>query len=571
MSENTAALTAPSDDDGFLAAYGFVPNLFRAQSRLPLAVAAEQNLIHAAVIRDCRLTRGQKESILFSVADARGNDYCRALFGSATQDKPPHDSAVRKFVVKLALHAPWFSRHDVATLRAVGFHDEAVLEIVATTAVGQMLCTLADGLRPAPDRSLDHRTSGPIAAAGPFDWSEDREGPYLGSQAHSVDKLHPYNFFTKEYGFVPNLYRVQSARLDLVEAEIQALTQILLPEDFLSRIQKEYIVLAVSAANLNTYYVAMRGQILSALGGVPLDESDQIVDDHDQSSLSVADKALLEQTRILAAIRSSGNQFEPDRLREHGFSEAQIVEAVVVSALVNFLNTLQAGVGAGPDFPPRRDFGRKDLYPFPGKARPIFDVKPLEDPDSDLVGRVQGGDIDVFEELVRRHSRRVFGALAGILGNLDDARDATQEVFLKAFEHIGTFQGRSKFSTWLTSIAINTGTELLRQRKPVETLDQEDEEDFRPRQIQSWTDNPEEFVVAAQRDKLVREGILRLPQKYRVAVLLRDISQLSTEEAAAALQLSIPALKARLLRGRLMLRETLSPYFMRMENRSPDA
>jgi len=162
--------------------------------------------------------------------------------------------------------------------------------------------------------------------------------------------------------------------------------------------------------------------------------------------------------------------------------------------------------------------------------------------------------------------------LAGLLGNLDDARDLTQDVFLKAFENIRRFQRRSKFSTWLTSIAINTGTELLRQRRPSESLDQgEDGEEFRPRQIQSWADDPEQALAASQRTQLVREGVLRLPEKYRVVVLLRDINQLSTEEAAAALGLSVPALKARLLRGRLMLRESLAPHFIRAEKRSPDA
>jgi len=153
---------------------------------------------------------------------------------------------------------------------------------------------------------------------------------------------------------------------------------------------------------------------------------------------------------------------------------------------------------------------------------------------------------------------------------LDDARDLTQDVFLKAFENIGRFQGRSKFSTWLTSIAINTGTELLRQRKPSESLaEMEEDEGFRPRQVQRWEDNPEQMCSASQVNDLVREAILRLPEKYRVAVLLRDINQLSTEEAAAALDLSIPALKARVLRGRLMLRESLAPHFIRTEK--PDA
>jgi RNA polymerase sigma-70 factor (ECF subfamily) len=151
-----------------------------------------------------------------------------------------------------------------------------------------------------------------------------------------------------------------------------------------------------------------------------------------------------------------------------------------------------------------------------------------------------------------------------MLGNIDDARDSTQDVFLKAFQNIDKFQERSKFSTWITSIAVNTGTELLRKRRPTESLDETEEESgFRPRQIQSWVEGPELQLEKAQMNDLVRKGVLRLPEKYRVAILLRDINQLPTEDAAAALNLSVPALKARVLRGRLMLRESLAPHFTR--------
>ena len=238
------------------------------------------------------------------------------------------------------------------------------------------------------------------------------------------------------------------------------------------------------------------------------------------------------------------------------------MEAVVVSGLANFLNILQAGLGAVPDFPPRRVLSPRDLYPSVKESRPMSDVAVSQDPDTEVVRRVQAGDVDAFEELVRHHSRRVFGILAGLLGNMDDIRDVTQDVFLKAFEHIGSFQGRSKFSTWLTSIAINTGTQLLRESKPLEPLEEEDDEGFRPRQIQNWAENPEQLFAASQRDELVRAAVLRLPEKYRVVVLLRDLEQLSTEEAATALDLSIAALKARLLRGRLMLRESLAKHFI---------
>lgn len=216
---------------------------------------------------------------------------------------------------------------------------------------------------------------------------------------------------------------------------------------------------------------------------------------------------------------------------------------------------------------PRHVFIANKPYPFPTESRPTPDTsapsRPV-DPDAEFVARVQAGETDAFEELVRRHFRRIFGTLSGILGNTDAARDATQEVFLKAFEHIRGFQGRSKFSTWLTSIAINSGTELLRQRKGEESLDEgTDDEGFRPRLIQAWSETPEQLFAASQVCDLVRQAVLRLPQKYRVAVLLRDINQLSTEEAAASLGIGVPAFKARILRGRLMLRESLAPHFAR--------
>jgi RNA polymerase sigma-70 factor (ECF subfamily) len=138
-----------------------------------------------------------------------------------------------------------------------------------------------------------------------------------------------------------------------------------------------------------------------------------------------------------------------------------------------------------------------------------------------------------------------------------------QDTFLKAFQHLGDFEGRSKFSTWLVSIASNTGLQRLRERKNLESLDDEggDEEGFRPRQVCAWTDNPEQVCAKTEMRTLVENGVKQLPPKYRVVLVLRDIEQLSTEEAAAALGLGIPALKARLIRGRLMLREALSPHF----------
>ena len=189
----------------------------------------------------------------------------------------------------------------------------------------------------------------------------------------------------------------------------------------------------------------------------------------------------------------------------------------------------------------------------------------MQDPDAELVAQAQDGKLEAFEELVRRHSQLIYRTLTAILGNPADAQDAMQDALLSAFKHIGEFQGRSKFSTWLVSIARNTALQRLRGRKNVESLDEgeyDEDEDFRPRQVRDWQDNPEQCYSKSEMRQLVERGILALPAKYRVVVMLRDIEQLSTDEVARQLELSVPAVKVRLLRGRLMLREWLSPHFI---------
>jgi RNA polymerase sigma-70 factor, ECF subfamily len=150
-----------------------------------------------------------------------------------------------------------------------------------------------------------------------------------------------------------------------------------------------------------------------------------------------------------------------------------------------------------------------------------------------------------------------------ILGDTADAQDTMQDTLLSAFKHIDEFQGRSKFSTWLVSIARNAALQQLRGRRNTESLDQNDTEEdraFRPRQIAAWQENPEQSHSKAEMRRLVEKGLLPLPAKYRVIVMLRDIEQLSTDEVSRQLGLSVPAVKTRLLLGRLMLREWLAPH-----------
>jgi len=142
-----------------------------------------------------------------------------------------------------------------------------------------------------------------------------------------------------------------------------------------------------------------------------------------------------------------------------------------------------------------------------------------------------------------------------------------QETFLKAYRSLDQFEGRSLFGTWLTRVAINIALQRLRRRKDVASLDEDPTtiERIQPQRIQPWQDNPERMYSRAELRQLILDAMDDLPVKYRTAVLLRDFQQLSTREAADALGISTTALKARLFRGRMMLRETLTPHFAQKE------
>jgi RNA polymerase sigma-70 factor (ECF subfamily) len=187
-----------------------------------------------------------------------------------------------------------------------------------------------------------------------------------------------------------------------------------------------------------------------------------------------------------------------------------------------------------------------------------------EEPDESLVTRAKSGDREAFEALVRRHHRRIYRTLFGITSSHEDAEDLTQATFMKAFQHLGSFQGAARWSTWLTRIAINEGLQRARGRKPVESLDEggpDDDEEFRPRQVRDWTDTPEQSVSRDEVRALVEKELMQLPEKYRTVVMLRDLEGLSTDDTAQAMGLGIAVVKTRLLRARLMLRERLAPHF----------
>ena len=377
----------------------------------------------------------------------------------------------------------------------------------------------------------------------------------------------------RNFGLVPKVYRAQLLRPDLVDGEVQLLDRLLFAKGALSRVQKEFILLVVSAENNNSYFAALHGQTLQFLGVKP-DKSQQVTIDHREANLPEPEIALLDFARKLASQPRSFTELDVESLRKSNFNDEQILEAVLMVGLAQLLNCIQMGLGTEPDFKPRLTFPLKEVNPTAAEVRQIIEPdsagefvsgefmsdESLSDPDFEIVARVKNGDTDAFEELVRKHGRRVYRSLVGILGTPEEAEDALQDAFLKAFQHLPNFEGRSRFSTWLVRIAINTGLQRLRSRKSFDSLDEESE-DFRPRNIQAWTDSPEEYYSREELRGLVEKEVMKLPPKYRVALMLRDLEELSTEDAAAALGLTVPGLKARVLRGRLMLRESMVPYF----------
>ena len=187
-----------------------------------------------------------------------------------------------------------------------------------------------------------------------------------------------------------------------------------------------------------------------------------------------------------------------------------------------------------------------------------------------LVHAAKAGDVSAFESLVKKYDRNVFRIANHITHNREDAEDVVQDAFLKAYENLEQFQGQSKFYTWLVRIAVNEALMKLRKRRPERTVsldeDVKTEEDSLPREVADWSPNPEQQYSQAELRDILTRTIQGLPQGFRTVFVLRDVEGLSTEETAEALDLSIPAVKSRLLRARLQLRDRLSRFFQKRES-----
>jgi RNA polymerase sigma-70 factor, ECF subfamily len=187
--------------------------------------------------------------------------------------------------------------------------------------------------------------------------------------------------------------------------------------------------------------------------------------------------------------------------------------------------------------------------------------------ESVLVSQAREGDTRAFGELVRRYEGKIFRLAQHVTNNREDAEDVLQETFMKAYEHLDQFKGDSKFYTWIVRIAVNQALMKLRRRKTDKSVSLDEQidtgEDTIVREIAAWDEDPEQRFSREELGEILDHAVDALEPPYRSVFVLRDVEELSTEETAEALGLSIPAVKSRLLRARLQLREKLTRYFKR--------
>src|SRR5713226_6664941 len=182
-----------------------------------------------------------------------------------------------------------------------------------------------------------------------------------------------------------------------------------------------------------------------------------------------------------------------------------------------------------------------------------------------LIARILAGEKELFHELIRPYERMVYLTLFSIMKNEADAEDGAQEAVISAYRHLTSFRGEAKFSTWLTTIAINEGRKRLRKAKNAaeESIEGEEEGhggDYTPAPLTDWREIPLETLERKEIREALRSAVAELPGIYREVFTLRDLEELNIEETAQALGINPGAVKVRLHRARMMLQKRLVPF-----------
>lgn len=192
-------------------------------------------------------------------------------------------------------------------------------------------------------------------------------------------------------------------------------------------------------------------------------------------------------------------------------------------------------------------------------GRPLTDVRD----ESQLVDRFLSGDNEAFAELIKPHAGGLYRVALAILKDNSDAQEAVQDAVLKAMTHLATFRRESKFSTWITQITINEARMKLRKtrRHLYRSIDEdvEAEGQYRPRDLADWREIPSESLERAELRETLKRALDALTPSAREVILLRDVQNFSTSETAKILGISLVAVKSRLLRARMQIRDALAP------------
>ena len=184
--------------------------------------------------------------------------------------------------------------------------------------------------------------------------------------------------------------------------------------------------------------------------------------------------------------------------------------------------------------------------------------------EAETIAAILAGATHLYHNLIRPHERSVYMMALSYMKNEADAEDVAQEAFVKAFRYLlATFRAEAKFSTWLISITLNEAKNRLRRQTTfrMESLDdlQDESHGITPALLRDWVSIPSEALERREVRSLIQAAVEELPNIYRQVFLLRDVEELNVNETAAALNISVPAVKVRLHRARMMLQKQLAP------------
>ena len=183
------------------------------------------------------------------------------------------------------------------------------------------------------------------------------------------------------------------------------------------------------------------------------------------------------------------------------------------------------------------------------------------DLDVELMGRIRRGDFAAFEELIEIHQRSVIGTVANMLGNPSEAEDIAQQVFIRVWKSAARYEPQAKFTTWLFTITRNLVFNEVRRRQRKPTVSMQEREETTHRVVEDVQgSSPDEELLRSEMEAAIDRAIDALPEKQRLAVVLRRYEEMPYEEIGVVLSMSVPAVKSLLFRARAQLKETLQKY-----------